>query len=221
MPTYKQRPHVRKSDAPLPLYRPIDRLAIRAVESRKKIAPFAVAAVVLLVLFGAFKAYSSYYEGQASSLLNRNELEVLAKDYGRSRASKVARIKLGKTALDAKEYDRAIDWYAPLAADNAAPALLRVAAAQNLALAHLKKGEPTKGLEILDRTARDPQNANADYTQLLLARTQEMGGNKDKALEIYRTLAEGAKEATVKLEAQERKKWLEPETQPAAPSPSR
>jgi hypothetical protein len=38
---------------------------------------------------------------------------------------------------------------------------------------------------------------------------------------IYRTLAEGAKAASVKTEAQERKKWLEPETQPASLPPSR
>ncbi|HSA59050.1 MAG TPA: hypothetical protein VLJ37_05125 [bacterium] len=221
MPTYKQRPHLRKSDAPLPLYRPIDRLAIRAMENRRKLAPILAVAGVLLVLFAGLKAYSSYYQGKASALLNKGELEVLAKDYGRSNAAKVARIRLGKLALDGKEYDRAIDWYAPLASDASAPDLLRIAAGQNLALAYLRKGEAAKAAELLDRTARDPKNANADYTQLLLARAQEVSGNKDQAFAIYHTLSEGAKEPSVKLEAREREKWLEPETRPAAPSPSR
>lgn len=221
MPTYKQRPHVRKSDAPLPLYRPIDRLAIRAVENRRRLMPILAAVGFLLAVFAGFKAYSSYYEGKASGLLNKGELEILAKDYGRSNAAKVARIRLGKQALEGKEYDRAIEWYAPLASDASAPDLLRIAAGQNLALAYLKKGEAAKAAEILDRTARDPKNANADYTQLLLARAQEISGDNNRALATYRTLAEGAKEPAVKLEAQERKKWLEPETQPAAPSPSR
>jgi tetratricopeptide (TPR) repeat protein len=221
VPTYKQRPHLRKSDEPLPLYRPIDKLAIRAVENRRKLFPIFVTVLVLLAAFAAFKAYSAYYESKASSLFNRGDLETAAKEYGRSRAAKAARIKLGRTALDAGEYDRAASWLAPLAHDPKAPDLLRIAAEQNLALVHLKKGEAAKAAEILERAAKDPKNAGADYTGLLLARAHEENGDKDRALAIYRTLAEGAKEPAVKLEARERQKWLEPETKPAAPSPSR
>jgi hypothetical protein len=209
MPTYKQRPHSKKQAESLPFYRPIDRLAFQVMRHRKKLAPFLIAVALVLGLLGAFKIYAAHYEDKASALLNRGELEALAKDYGRSKAAKIARVKLGKLSLDAKEYDRAIDWYAPVASDSSAPALLRIGAQQNLALAHLKKEDAAKAVEILRNAAKDPENASADYTELLLARTQEVGGHKDKALEIYRALAEGAKEPAVKLEAQERRKWLE------------
>lgn len=220
MPTYKQRPKAKKKTENLPLYRPIDRLALVVMENRKKLAPIVIAALVALAAFGGFKLYAAHYEGQASDLLNQGELEALTKDYGRSKAAQVARIKLGKTALDAKDYDRAITWYGPVASNASAPALLKIGAQQNLALAYLKKGDAAKAEDILAQAARDPQNVSSDYTELLLARTQEMGGHKDKALMIYRTLAEGAKEASVKAEAQERKKWLEPETQPVSLPPS-
>jgi uncharacterized MAPEG superfamily protein len=221
MPTYKQRPHSRKADEPLPLYRPIDRLALRAVENRRKLFPFLAAGAVLLAAFGGFKAYTHYYETKASGLLNRGDLEATVKEYGRSDAARVARIKLGKAALDAREYDRAAGWYAPLAADDSAPDLLRIAAAQNLALVHLKKNEQAQAAAVLEKAAKDPKNASADYTQLLLARAQEVGGNKREAFAIYRTLSEGAKEPAVKLEAREREKWLEPETQSSGSAPSR
>lgn len=220
MPTYKQRPKSKKKSENLPLYRPIDRLALVVMENRKKLAPILVTVLIALIAFGGFKLYSAHSESLASDLLNRDQLESVVKDYGRSKAAQVARIKLGKTALDAKDYDRAIAFYGPVAANTSAPSLLKIGAQQNLALAYLKKGDAAKAEDILAQTAKDPQNVSSDYTELLLARTQEIGGHKDKALMIYRTLAEGAKEASVKAEAQERKKWLEPETQPVSLPPS-
>jgi hypothetical protein len=188
VPTYKQRPIPKKEAENLPFYRPIDNLAFQAVENRKKIIPLLVLAVLGLALFGGFKAYSAHYENKASQLLDRGENEVLAKEFGRSRAARVARLKLGKLALDTKEYDRAIGWYAPVVDDKGAPALLRVTAQQNLALAYFKKGDSAKAIELLNKTARDPENSSDDYTQLLVAYVQEAGGHKDQALGIYKRL---------------------------------
>lgn len=217
MPTYKQRPHPKKKAEDLPLYRPMDRVALKIVENRGKIIPFVVAGLLILLLFAGYKAYSAHYENKAAALLNANEIERLAKDYERSKAAKIARLKLGKMALDTGEYDRAAAWYEPVASDPKAPAILRAAARQNLALSFLKKGDPAKAVEILENAANDPKNANGDYARLLLARVHETTGNKDKALEIYRSLSEGSTEPAVKTEAQERKKWLS-ETQPSSPS---
>lgn len=210
MPTYKQRPKPKKKEVvELPVYRPLDGLALWVAEHRSKVVPVVIAALIGLFLFGGIKAYSAYYESKASDLLNRGDLEVLAKDYPRSKSAQIARLKLGKLALEAKEYDRAIIWYEPVASNSDIPAFLRVGAQQNLALAYLKKGDAPKAEGLLLLASKDPQNVSSDYTQLLLARTQEEGGQKEKALTIYKTLSEGAKEASVKAEAQERKQWLE------------
>jgi tetratricopeptide (TPR) repeat protein len=225
MPTYKQLPLPKKDQgANLPFYRPIDHLAFQVVEHRRKILPYVVVAVLAFALFGGFRAYSAHYEGNASQLLSAGQAEAVVKDYGRSKAARIARLKLGKTALDAKEYDRAIDWFTPVAGDQRAPALLRVSAQQNLAFAYLKKNDAAKALGFLEAAAKDPQNSSNDYTQLLIAYALESegssgtAGSKDKALVIYKTLSDGSKEPAVRAEAQARKKWLEPETQPAAPS---
>jgi predicted negative regulator of RcsB-dependent stress response len=228
MPTYKQRPISKKQkNANLPFYRPIDHLAFKAMENRRKLAPFLIAGVLAFTLFGGFKAYSVHYEEKASRLLNEGQDEVLAKEYRRSKAAKIARMKLGKRSLDAKEYDRAVDWYGPVASDASAPALLRVAAQQNLAFAYLKKGDAAKALEWLDKASKDPQNSSDDYTQLLIARVHEISGevsgesvHKDKALMIYKTLSEGSREPAVQEEAQARKKWLS-ETKPTSLPSSR
>jgi predicted negative regulator of RcsB-dependent stress response len=213
MPTYKQRPVSKKErEEKLPLYRPIDSLAFQVAENRKKLLPFVLLAVVAFALFGGFKAYKAHFESKASELLEKNELEAVARDYGNSKAAQVARIRLGKSAMDAKEFDRAVDWYAPVASDTSAPALLRIAAKQNLALAYLKKGDAAKAAALLDDASEDPANSSNDYTKLLLAYVQETSGHKDKALEIYKILADGSKEASVKAEAQARTKWLEPAT---------
>ncbi|HEX5038311.1 MAG TPA: hypothetical protein VFX30_14235 [bacterium] len=222
MPTYKQRPVSRKErDEKLPLYRPIDGLALQVAENRKKLAPYILLVVVAFALFGVYKAYGAHYESKASGLLERGELETVAKEYGRSKAAQVARVRLGKQAMDAKEYDRAADWYGPVASNASAPALLRITAKQNLALAYLKKGEAAKAVGLLDDASKDPANVSADYTQLLLAYAQETSGHKDKALEIYKTLADGSKEASVKAEAQARTKWLEPATPSSVTLPPR
>jgi len=222
VPTYKQRPISKKErDEKLPLYRPIDGLAFQVAKNRKKLVPYVILAVVAFALFGGFKAYTVHYEGKASGLLDQGRLEVVAKDYGRSKAAKVARIRLGKLALDDKEYDRAIDWYGPVAADKSTSTLLRITAKQNLALAYLKKSDAAKSIALLDEAAKDPANASDDYTQLLLAYAQETSGHKDKALQIYKTLADGSKEASVKAEAQARTKWLEPATPSSITLPPR
>jgi len=209
MPTYKAIPASAKKTEELPFYRPIDRWITAAWEKKEVLTPFAVAAVIALVALAGFKFYGSRYESKAAILMNSGQLEPAVREYPRSAAARLARMKLGQKALEAKDYDKAVSWYGPVAESASTPAILKVAAAQNLALAHLKKGDATKAAEILEKSSKDPTNLSADYTRLLLARTQEIKGDKAAAKSVYQSLAEGATEATVKDEAKERLTWME------------
>lgn len=207
MPIYKNMPHSKSK--PLPFYRPIDRLMIWALERRKALTPFLAAAAVVLAIFAGMKGYSGYYETKATEMSNRGDLEGVVKDYSRSEAAGLARIRLGKRALEAKDYDQAIRWYTPLAEDHAAPTVLRIGAIQNMALAYLKKGNGPKAIELLEKASRERENSNGDYSQLLLARSLEVNGQKDRARDIYKNLSEGAAKTGIGEEAKERLSWIE------------
>lgn len=206
MPTYKQLP--RSKNKPLPFYRPIDRLMIWGWEKRKALTPFLGAAVIVLVVLAGMKGYSGYYEAKATEMSDRGDLEKVVKEYSRSEAARLARARLGKRALETKDYDKAIQWYAPLVEDQAAPVLLRIGAIQNMALAYLKKGDGPKAIELLEKATRERENRTADWSQLLLARVYEVNGQKDQARDIYKNLSEGAAETGIREEAKERLSWI-------------
>lgn len=210
MPTYKALPISKKTE-PLPLYRPMDRWITAVWEKRGILTPLAIVVLIVLLAFVGLKTYAFRYEAKASALLDRGQAETAILKYPRSDAARLARLKLGKQALDAKDYDKAIQWYAPLTENADAPAILKIAATQNLALAHLKKGDAVKAVEVLDRAAKDRANLTADYTQLLLARAYEVKGDVEAAKGLYRTLSETAVQAAVQDEAKERLTWMEPE----------
>lgn len=206
MPTYKSLPTHKKED--LPLYRPVDRWVAAAWGKKQVLLPIAVVGVIALIAFVGLKSYGSRYEAKASNLLETGQWEAVTREYPRSGAARLARMKLGKQALDAKDYEKAIQWYGAVSENSKAPAILRVAASQNLGLAHLKKGEAAKAVDVLGRAAKDPANRAADYTQLLLARAQEMKGDAEAAKILYQSLSEGASEMAVKEEAKERLSWI-------------
>lgn len=207
MSTYKRLPRTKKKG--LPFYRPIDRLMVFAWEKRKALVPFLIAVVAVAAILGGVQLYSSYYEGKATKAVLNGDLEKAVRGYPRSEAAKIARTRLGKRALDAKNYDEAIEWYAPLADDHAAPPILRIDALQNSALAHLKKGEETKAIELLEKAARDQNNRNQDYSQLLLAFARELSGQTEVAREAYKGLSEGASDSRIRGEAKEHLSWIE------------
>ncbi len=206
MPTYKNLP-THKKEA-LPFYRPIDHWIATAWEKKEVLLPFAVVGVIALIAFVGIRSYGSRYEAKAVHLLETGQWEAVTREYPRSDAARLAYMKLGKQALDAKDYEKAIQWYGPVSENAKAPAILRMAAAQNLALVHLKKGEAAKAVDVLGRAAKDPANRTADYTQLLLARAQEVKGDAEAAKVLYRSLSEGASELAVKNEAKERLSWI-------------
>jgi len=211
MPTYKTLPSSKKSEE-LPLYRPIDDLVYSVWKKKDFLLPFVVVAVIALLGFVGFKSYVSHYESKASDLFNQGQLEAVIQQYGRSNAARLARMKLGKQALDtkdAKDFDKAIQWYGAVAEDQNAPPILKVAAVQNLALAYLKKGDAAKAVSLLDQLSKDPFNRTADYTQLLLAYATEVKGDTDAAKNLYKSLSEGASDAAIKDEAKERLSWIE------------
>lgn len=206
MPVYKQLPQ--SKNKPLPFYRPIDRLMIWALENQKALIPFLVAAVAVLAIFAGMKGYSGHYEAKAAEMSDRGDIEKVVKEYSRSEAARLARARLAKRALEAKDYDKAIQWYAPLAEDHAASAILRIGAIQNIALAYLKKGDGPKAVELLEKVSRERENSTADWSQLLLARAYEVNGQKDQARDIYKNLSEGAVETGIRDEAKERLAWI-------------
>lgn len=212
MPVYKQLPKNKKKSEHLPFYRPVDHLVMVLWERRKALRPFLAVAASVLVFFFGMKFYSAHYEEKAGALLvkdSKDSLEEVVRNYPRSHAANVSRMKLGKKALDQKNWDQASEWYGQVAQNQNAAAILRVAALQDMALASLKKGDAGAAVASLEKAAHDPGNQNQDYTQLLIARAQEVGGNKDKAKEIYKSLSEGGKNSPIKEEAKERLSWLE------------
>jgi tetratricopeptide (TPR) repeat protein len=209
MPLYKRIEKRRKKGNELPFYRPIDRLFLFLWGRRKTLAPLAAVLLLTLLAYGGLRYYASRYETGASLLLGRGELREAAERYPRSKAAMVARLKLGREAIEGGKYDEAVAWYLPVVEKGAATPLLRSAAFQNLALAYLKKGETDRALEILEKSAADPGNVAPDYARLLLAKVYESKGDGDKALEIYKSLAEGASSGLIRQEAKDKVAWFE------------
>ncbi len=209
MALYKQLPQKKEKAADLPFYRPIDRLFLMIQEKRGMLAPFLVTAAILVLLYGGFRFYSQNYEAKASGLFNQEKLEEVTRELPRSRVASVARVKLGSQALEVGQWDKAVQWLEPVTQDSQVSPLLKIVALQNLALSRLKQGSPQKAIELLNRAAKDPQNAASDYSSLLLAQVYEENGDLDRAKEIYKTLAGGSKIYGVQNEAKARSGWLE------------
>ncbi len=208
MPTYKNLPKKKESVKNLPLYRPIDTLVHKVWTVRSKLTPFLIVVGLGLFLFFGYKAYTNHYEEKARILFQSGENEKVASLYPRSSAAFLARMKLGRKALDDKKYEEAIQWYAPLVNQKSAADIIHISAVQNLALAYLKKGEGQRSVQLLEKISQDPKNVMADYSRLLLARTYETMGDKEKAIQIYKELSEGSATTSIRDEAKERFQWF-------------
>ncbi len=95
--------------------------------------PVAILLLVVIAVYGAVKMYRGSVADKSSALvsapgIDAAGLEGVVKKYPKSDAAAVARVKLGKQALDQSRWDDAIAWYAPVADDRSSPALLRVTA---------------------------------------------------------------------------------------------
>ncbi|MBI3540677.1 MAG: hypothetical protein HY073_00790, partial [Deltaproteobacteria bacterium] len=126
MALYKNLPHSRKKTEELPFYRPIDRVVDFLWENREKLFPYLVAVLVLLVVYGGYRLYGLRYESSASQMLEQGDLEGAVQKYPRANASQIARLKLGRKALEAKQYEEAIRWYQALADPHTNNSLYRV-----------------------------------------------------------------------------------------------
>jgi predicted negative regulator of RcsB-dependent stress response len=208
MPSYKNLPKERhKEDLHPLLYRPVDRLMIYLWKSRKVVAPFLIAGLLLLIGFGSLRAYVSHYNHKAASLLAEGNLEIVAEQYPKSEAAGVARMKLGYKALEAKDYDQAVRWYLAASEDRSQSAILRINAMQNLALVYVKKNDFDSSFKLLNQAGKDPANLDPDYTRLLTGKVLEEKGETEKAKEVYKSLSEGS--GSVQKEAKESLTWLE------------
>lgn len=181
--------------------------------------PYFLGAVILLLLLGGVKVYSSLYRDHAADLLQKGETlegegrlglyREVVKKYPRSEAAMMARLYLGFQALQASQLDQArldqaVEWYNPVSRTRADP-LFRITALHNLALAWDKKGDTAKAITYLKEASADPENAMKDYSQILLAHLYTKTGQNDQAREILKILSESG--VAVKEEAAERLKW--------------
>lgn len=186
--------------------------------------PYFLGAVILLLLLGGVKVYSSLYRDHAADLLQKGEAlegegrlslyREVVKKYPRSEAAMMARLYLGFQALQAGQLDQAhldqvsldqaVEWYDPVSRTHADP-LFRITALHNLALAWDKKGDTAKAITYLKEASADPENAMKDYSQILLAHLYTKTGQNDQAREILKILSESG--VAVKEEAAERLKW--------------
>ncbi len=207
MPIYKKLPT--KKRKALPFYRPIDRFFFALWDRRRALTPYVVVLLIVGLLYGGLRLYAARYEGKAALLFASGNLQEVVKGYPRSQAAEVSRVRLGGRALEEGRLDEALDWYRPVAEDRNSAPLLRIAALQNEALIYLKKGDPSRAAEILDKASRDVTNQASDYTQLLLAVVYSEKGEADKARVILKTLSEGAKSPSVQQEASARLAWME------------
>lgn len=176
--------------------------------------PYFLGAVILLLLLGGVKVYSSLYRDHAANLLQKGEAlegegrlglyREVVKKYPRSEAAMMARLYLGFQALQAGQLDQAAEWYDPVSHTHADP-LFRITALHNLALVWDKKGDTAKAITYLKEASADPENAMKDYSQILLAHLYTKTGQNDQAREILKILSESG--VAVKEEAAERLKW--------------
>lgn len=208
MPSYKNLPKRKERATDLPLYRPIDKVVHKMWGLKSKLTPVLIVAGLALLVFFGYKFYANHYEKKAKVLFQSGENEKVVSLYPRSSAAFLSRMKLGRKALDDKKYDEAIQWYAPLTDQKSVADIIHVGAIQNLAFAYLKKGEGQRSVELLEKISKDPKNVMADYSRLLLARTYETKGDKEKALQLYKELSEGSATSNIRDEARERSEWL-------------
>lgn len=204
MPIYKNLPRERPKAKALPLYRPIDRLFLILWARRRALAPFFAAAVVLALVYLGFRIYANSYERRAAALYKTGDLEGAALKFPRSRSAGMARMKLGGEGLKDGRYDEAISWYLPVVSESARLAVLRIAALQNLGLAYAKKGDWENAIASLERAISDRENAAPDWSRFLLAKIFERKGEKGRAEEIYKSLAEGTEVPGLKEEVGEK-----------------
>lgn len=210
MPTWKQLPKNKAKRDHLPFYRPVDRWFLSLWKFRREILPFAIAFLVLGLAYGGFKFYRTHYESRASGLLAAGEPSRVVAEFPRSDAALMARMELGTKSLQEGKYDEAIQWYQAVSERSKGSGILQISALHNRALAHVKKGEVEKAVPILEEAVQDPENPASDYSRLLLARTYEIKGDGEKALDLYKALTDGTKAPSVQQEAKERMTWLQP-----------
>ncbi len=205
MSTYKNLSHASHKgthgNEALPLYRPLDSLVGEGVKHKRTVLSVAVVIVSLALIYLGMNAYQDLYQSKAAEFLKKGEPKIVIEKYSRSDAAILAHIKLGEEALKNEKYDDAIRYYEPLSQKKALPAVLRVGASQNLALAYLKKGQADLALDILKKISLDPENAHPDYAKLLEAHVWEVKGDMVKSQEIYKQLSEGAVSNEIKQEA--------------------
>lgn len=198
MPLYKELPRKKKEKVIPPLYRPIDALIAKIWSRRRVLFPFAVALAAVLLLYTTLRITTAHYEEKA-------------------KATGLTQLKSAKKALEGGRLDEALSYYEPMIESRYLHPLLRIAALENAALVYAKKGDFEKALKTLERSASDSRNKASDYSRLLVARTHEMQGEREKALEIYKSLAEGAGISFVQGVAKERIAWLEKDSPQKSP----
>lgn len=205
MPIYKRLPTT-KNNAPVALSHPLERLYGLFCEKKRLIGRGFVVFLLLAGVGAVFFSHQFRIEGKANRILEEREWsaseEVLK--YPRTRAAAVARLSLGQRALDGKDWDRAIEYYEPLT--GSVQPMIRVAALQNLALAHRGKGDFEKALNELRRAENDPENADPELTRYFTALLLDEKGDREGALKILEEIA--GKEGVLKEDAEEKLKGL-------------
>ena len=210
MPIYKNVPG--KKPESLPFYRPVDKVAFWFWNQRRLMVPIVILTAVTGSAWAGLSSYRSWAEGKAAVILETDTPEKVVDRYPRSSAARIARIQLGDKALAEEKWDEAIRLFQKVAEDRRSDAFLRITALQNEGLALAKKGEWVQSVAVLEKASKDPDNAMADYSSLLLAHVYALKGDEAESKEIYRILSEGAKLPEVKL-------YAKSQIEPPAPAP--
>ena len=206
MSNYQKLSHYHKSDTlKLPLYRPLDDLVDESMKHKRTVVSIVIVVFSITFIYLGMSYYQSRYQEKAADLLQRDPKAVLAQ-YPRSDAAVLAGVKLGEAALKNSQWDDAIFYYKLLSEKKSIPAIVRVGASQNLALAYLNKGEKEIALQTLLKIEADPENIQQDYTKLLEAHVWEAKGDEAKAQTLYQQISEGAVSNEIKEEAKARLK---------------
>ncbi len=159
--------------------------------------------------WGGYRMYTSHYESKASELFQQSKFTDVVSHYPRSQMAILALMSLGQKAFEDGHYEEAIPYYSSARSSKRSSPIVKVGATHQLALAYLKKGNPSEAEKLLEEISKDSANKIPDYSKILLARTYEVQGDLEKAKTLYKNLSEGTTLYSLREEAKERLNWLE------------
>ncbi len=197
--------------------RPVQQMVEWLVSNRILVATLIVAIILTGIFLGGRNHWAARQQKEAAALYaevpfegpeRAVKLAEVAEQYPTSGAGILARFQLGKQAFEAKDYDKAVQWFEPLTQLGQAKAMIRILSWHNLGAIREAQQDWTGALNAYQQAAADAENKAVALAYYSLGRVSVKLEQFDKAREWFQKAAEAGLGQSVAERANERLLWL-------------